>query len=104
MSVQMGSIPVLERRNNCRGLPLSQFYHISVDNAVPYNIYGGLQDNGRGRSFKLQGVSMLRLDVLVKVTDLVLKHLQRHYLFRMQGAENVWRSDMKTSVLKRYTS
>ena len=27
-------------------LPLSQFYHISVDDAEPYNIYGGLQDNG----------------------------------------------------------
>ncbi|MEM1192234.1 MAG: hypothetical protein AAGH42_02445 [Pseudomonadota bacterium] len=27
-------------------LPLAQFYHIAVDNAVPYNIYGGLQDNG----------------------------------------------------------
>ena len=27
-------------------LPLSQFYHISIDNEEPYNIYGGLQDNG----------------------------------------------------------
>ncbi|WP_430931025.1 hypothetical protein, partial [Robiginitalea biformata] len=27
-------------------LPLSQFYHISVDNATPYNVYGGLQDTG----------------------------------------------------------
>ena len=27
-------------------LPLSQFYRIRVDNAVPYNVYGGLQDNG----------------------------------------------------------
>lgn len=29
-----------------RNLPLSQFYHISVDNDQPYNVYGGLQDNG----------------------------------------------------------
>ena len=27
-------------------LPLAQFYHISADNALPFNIYGGLQDNG----------------------------------------------------------
>ena len=27
-------------------LPLSQFYHVRVDDAVPYNVYGGLQDNG----------------------------------------------------------
>ncbi|MDT8370239.1 MAG: hypothetical protein RQ745_13615, partial [Longimicrobiales bacterium] len=30
-------------------LPLSQFYHISVDNEIPYNVYGGLQDNGSWR-------------------------------------------------------
>jgi photosystem II stability/assembly factor-like uncharacterized protein len=27
-------------------LAVAQFYHISVDDAVPFNIYGGLQDNG----------------------------------------------------------
>src|SRR5580700_7123870 len=26
-------------------LPVSQFYHVSVDNANPYHVYGGLQDN-----------------------------------------------------------
>jgi len=30
-------------------LPLAQFYHINVDNDRPYNIYGGLQDNGSWR-------------------------------------------------------
>ena len=32
-----------------RNLPLSQFYHVAVDNDHPYNIYGGLQDNGSWR-------------------------------------------------------
>lgn len=27
-------------------LPISQFYHVSVDMEEPYNVYGGLQDNG----------------------------------------------------------
>jgi photosystem II stability/assembly factor-like uncharacterized protein len=27
-------------------LPVGQFYHVAVDNREPYNIYGGLQDNG----------------------------------------------------------
>jgi photosystem II stability/assembly factor-like uncharacterized protein len=27
-------------------LPVGQFYHIAVDNSVPYNVYGGMQDNG----------------------------------------------------------
>ncbi len=32
-----------------RNLPLSQFYHIRVDSDHPYNIYGGMQDNGSWR-------------------------------------------------------
>lgn len=27
-------------------LPVSQFYHVTYDMAQPYNVYGGLQDNG----------------------------------------------------------
>lgn len=30
-------------------LPLTQFYHVRVDNDIPYNIYGGAQDNGSWR-------------------------------------------------------
>lgn len=30
-------------------LPVGQFYHVRVDNELPYNIYGGLQDNGSWR-------------------------------------------------------
>jgi photosystem II stability/assembly factor-like uncharacterized protein len=29
-----------------RDLPISQFYHVNVDNQEPYWVYGGLQDNG----------------------------------------------------------
>ena len=30
-------------------LPLAQYYHIRVDNELPYNVYGGMQDNGSWR-------------------------------------------------------
>lgn len=30
-------------------LPVAQFYHISVDDEIPYNVYGGMQDNGSWR-------------------------------------------------------
>lgn len=30
-------------------IPAGQFYHINVDNAIPYNVMGGMQDNGSWR-------------------------------------------------------
>jgi photosystem II stability/assembly factor-like uncharacterized protein len=27
-------------------LPVGQFYHVSIDEQVPFNVYGGMQDNG----------------------------------------------------------
>ena len=41
-------------------IPVAQFYHINVDNEFPYNIYGGMQDNGSWRGpayvWKVQGI------------------------------------------------
>jgi photosystem II stability/assembly factor-like uncharacterized protein len=33
------------RWEHLMNLPISQFYHVSVDNNIPYHVYGGLQDN-----------------------------------------------------------
>ena len=33
------------RWEHLMNLPVSQFYHVSADNAEPYHVYGGLQDN-----------------------------------------------------------
>ncbi len=40
-------------------LPVSQFYHVSFDMADPYNVYGGLQDNGTwmGPSRAIDGIA-----------------------------------------------
>lgn len=35
-----------QRWRHLNVLPLSQFYHVHADDDVPYNVYGGLQDNG----------------------------------------------------------
>jgi photosystem II stability/assembly factor-like uncharacterized protein len=41
-------------------LPVAQFYHISTDNEFPYNVYGGMQDNGSWRGpayvWRTQGI------------------------------------------------
>ena len=39
--------------------PVSQFYHVSADMAEPYNVYGGLQDNGTwmGPSRAVDGIA-----------------------------------------------
>lgn len=40
-------------------LPVGQFYHVTLDNERPYNVYGGLQDNGSwyGPSNKAGGIT-----------------------------------------------
>lgn len=30
----------------CSNIPVGQFYHVNVDQEFPYNLYGGMQDNG----------------------------------------------------------
>lgn len=41
-------------------IPVGQFYHVAVDNEFPYNVYGGMQDNGSWRGpayvWKDQGI------------------------------------------------
>ena len=35
-----------EKWHFVESLPLTQFYHVRVDDEIPYNVYGGSQDNG----------------------------------------------------------
>lgn len=50
-------------------IPVAQFYHIAVDNAMPYNVYGGMQDNGNwsgpGYVWKRGGIRTLYWQYLV---------------------------------------
>ena len=85
-------------------LPLSQFYHISVDNEEPYNIYGGLQDNGSwyGPSFASGGISAKNWNPVGQGDGFrVLRHPTKNIIYsEMQGAENVWRYDVDNNLVK----
>ena len=85
-------------------LPLSQFYQISVDNATPYNIYGGLQDNGSwyGPSASPGGIQARDWNSLGQGDGFrVLKHNTKNIVYsEMQGAENVWRIDQDNKQVK----
>jgi photosystem II stability/assembly factor-like uncharacterized protein len=78
-------------------MPVCQFYHVSVDNEEPYNVYGGLQDNGCwfGPSQSPGGVEAKDWS-RVGYGDgyRVYPHPTKKLIYsEMQGAENVWRFD-----------
>ena len=85
-------------------LPLSQFYQISVDDAEPYNVYGGLQDNGSwwGPSSSPGGVEARDWNSVGAGDGFrVLKHPTKNIIYsEMQGAENVWRIDVDRNLTK----
>jgi photosystem II stability/assembly factor-like uncharacterized protein len=85
-------------------MPVSQFYHISVDNAEPYNVYGGLQDNGSwyGPSSSPGGIEARDWHSVGYGDGFrVLKHRKKNIIYsEMQGAENVWRYDQDRNQTK----
>ena len=87
-----------------QNLPLSQFYHISVDDAEPYNVYGGLQDNGSwyGPSSSPGGVEARDWNSAGQGDGFrVLKHPTKPVIYsEMQGADNVWRINTERNQIK----
>jgi len=88
-------------------LPLAQFYHIRVDNAIPYNVMGGLQDNGswRGPSqtwFKggIRNMYWQRLSV-GDGFDVVPDPLDNDYGYAMGQAGNLVRWHAPSGHLKK---
>ncbi len=88
-------------------LPLAQFYHIRVDNEVPYHVMGGLQDNGswRGPSrtwFKggIRNMYWQRLSV-GDGFDVVPDPLNPEYGYAMGQAGNLVRYHTKSGHLKK---
>lgn len=85
-------------------IPVSQFYHVSLDNEEPYNVYGGLQDNGSwwGPSASPGGIEARDWNPAGSGDGFrVLRHSTKKIIYsEMQGAENVWRYDIERDQTK----
>jgi photosystem II stability/assembly factor-like uncharacterized protein len=83
-------------------LPVAQFYHISTDNEYPYNVYGGMQDNGSWRGpayvWKAQGIrnSYWQEIAFGDGFDVVPDRDNSQYGYAMSQQGNVRRYDWKT--------
>ena len=84
-------------------LPVSQFYHVSIDDKEPYNVYGGLQDNGSwyGPTKSPGGVESRDWTRIGQGDGFrVIKHPTKNIIYsEMQGAENVWRYNTDSQEL-----
>jgi photosystem II stability/assembly factor-like uncharacterized protein len=84
-------------------IPTSQFYHLSIDDKTPYNVYGGLQDNGSwyGPTKSPGGIENNDWTRIGYGDGFrVIKHPTKNIIYsEMQGAENVWRYNTDTEEL-----
>ena len=83
-------------------IPVGQFYHVSVDNEFPYNVYGGMQDNGSWRGpayiWKAQGIrnSYWQEIAFGDGFDVVPDRDDARYGYAMSQQGNVSRYDWQT--------
>ncbi len=86
-------------------LPLAQFYHINVDMDIPYNVYGGMQDNGSwagpGYAFKSGGIRNSYWQELMfgDGFDVVPDPDDSRYGYAMSQGGNVGKYDKQTGYV-----
>jgi len=83
-------------------LPVGQFYHVSVDDDFPYNVYGGMQDNGSwaGPGFVLKNGGITNYDwqevMFGDGFDVVPLPSDNRYGYAMSQGGNIGRYDRLT--------
>jgi len=83
-------------------IPIGQFYHVNVDQNIPYNVYGGLQDNGSwvgpGFLFKHGGIQNHHWQELLfgDGFDVVPIEGKSDEGYAMYQGGNVYHYDLKT--------
>lgn len=83
-------------------LPVAQYYHINVDMQYPYNVYGGMQDNGswQGPAYVWRdgGIRNAYFEELYfgDGFDVVVDSSDSRYAYAMSQRGNVGRVDLQT--------
>lgn len=83
-------------------LPVGQFYHVNVDMKTPYNVYGGMQDNGSWQGpayvWRAGGIRNAYWEELFfgDGFDVVVDQSNPRYAFAMSQQGNVGRVDLQT--------
>jgi photosystem II stability/assembly factor-like uncharacterized protein len=83
-------------------IPVGQYYHVNVDMEIPYNVYGGMQDNGswEGPAYVWRdgGIRNAYWDELFfgDGFDVMMDPSDSRYLYAMSQQGNVGRVDRET--------
>lgn len=87
-------------------LPVAQYYHINVDMRIPYNVYGGMQDNGSWQGpayvWRQGGIRNSYFEELYfgDGFDVVVDSSDARYAYAMSQRGNVGRVDLETGHSK----
>jgi len=85
-------------------IPVGQFYHVNVDNRIPYNIYGGMQDNGSWQGpayvWRSGGIRNAYWEELYfgDGFDVIMDQSDDRYVFAMSQQGNIGRVDLETGA------
>lgn len=83
-------------------IPVAQYYHINVDMQFPYNVYGGMQDNGSWQGpayvWRSGGIRNSYFEELYfgDGFDVVVDSSNARYAYAMSQQGNVGRVDLQT--------
>lgn len=83
-------------------LPAGQFYHVNVDMEIPYNVYGGMQDNGSWQGpayvWRAGGIRNAYWEELYfgDGFDVVIDKSNPRYAYAMSQQGNIGRVDRQT--------
>ena len=85
-----------------QNIPVGQFYHVNVDMEIPYNVYGGMQDNGSWQGpayvWRAGGIRNAYWEELYfgDGFDVIIDQSNPRYAYAMSQQGNIGRVDRQT--------